>query len=347
MENDKFELVDDTLSKVIIFVCFSFCVLALPILFCYIRRRYHLQLEIKAVHCEQLWLVNYGNHLKNLKIKAMIANFVILILLIEITNNGSILIDRILHQLNDGKQQLWPILNDVRFISKYCFIPMLCMFLNVLWLAYLHCQYKYTIMRWTAYIILRIIAMIILNQLISHFPTSAVGDQIDSSLYRTLLMIFDLVDLLTYIWYSRRFYQHLKGRVIEAKFFKSRREFIENSYVCRHFRIATILVAVPLAIYFLINVFSLFSAYYLFLYYIGIFNDSKQVLYAHILAQWPITSCQLIYRLLFNFNYLYLILVSAYRYWRQKRSLTRVNDRIQPLVRKYQDKIYGRYYKYY
>ena len=343
---NHFRKLDDASLIIVAFVCFTFCVFALVVLFYYAQRRYNLYKEIQGISRDQLWYTSYQNHFKNLKIKAMIANFIIIIILLEIANNGSIFFERIL-QLLDGNRKIWTILNHVRFISKYSFIPMLCMFLNVLWLAYLHSQYKYTIMRWTAYIILRIIALAILYQLISFAATSTFGHDRNWLYSKILLMFFEIFDLFSYLWYSRRFYRHLKSRRLEAKLFMSRRKYLENKYVCRHFKISTIVVAAQLAIYIFINVFPIFYLIYLILCYIGMFNYSQQIYYAHILAQWPITSCQLLYRVLFNFNYLYLIVVSAYRYWRQKRSLTRVNDRIQPLVKKYQQQIYGRCYKYY
>ena len=315
-------------------MCFSFCLLASTLLIYYSRLRYNLRVSIWGFPRQNLWMISYQNHIKNLKIKCTIANFAIIILLVEIANNGSILIETIL-QFSDHCQA-WNILNHVRFISKYSLIPLLCMLLDVLWLAYLHSQYKYTIMRWTAYIILRIVVLNILYQVRIHVANSNIEYVIYWSLNIILLLICELIDLLTYIWYSRRFYRHLKSRELEAKLFMSRREYLENKYVCMHFKIATIFVTISLATYLLPNVFYPFTA---------VFQYNQWVYYDDKLIVWPITSCQLLSRILFNFNYLYLIVVSAYRYWRQKHGLTRVNDRIQPLVRKYQDKIYQRYNK--
>ena len=338
MEVNLFEKVEKVLSINLCIVCFSFCMLAIAVLYYYIRKRYRLYREIRGISREQLWYTCYQCHLKNLKVKSMIANFVIVIIFMEIINNGTIVFDLILQLLN-GKEG-WVLKDHVRFISKYCFIPMLCMFLDVLWLAYLHSQYKYTIMRWTAYIILRIIAINIFYKLfdVSYFPRFALDQEIYRLIDRTLLMVFDLIDFFSYLWYSRRFYKHLKGRELEAKLFKSRKKYYQNKYVCRHFKISTLLVAASLAIYIIPNVFYPFAV---------MFQFNQREHKAQDLVLWPFTSCQLLYRVLFNFNYLYLIVVNAYRYWRQKRSLTRVNDRIQPLVRKYQQQIYGRYYKDY
>ena len=320
--------IDYASSVILVIVCFSFCVLAIAILLFYARKRYLISREIKAISREQLWYQNYQNYEKNLKIKAMIANFVILIVLVEITNNASLLGDRIL-ELHRGSKRIDYIVYYIRFISKYSFIPILCMFLDVLWLVYLHSQYKYTIMRWTAYIILRIIAMGIIYNWVKYDSGSRFEQHLRSSLNRTLLLLFESIDLVVYCLYSRRFYRHLKGRQVEAKLFMSKRKYLENRFVCKHFKITTILVVVPLTVSILIN---LFSPLYFIMHYI---KESRQEYFAHYLVSWPVTTCQLLYRLLFNFNYLYFIVVSAFRYWRQKRSLTRINDKIQPIVRKY------------
>ena len=56
----------------------------------YLSRRFKLYKEIREITVEQLWQPSYKNHLKNLEIKSMIANFIIIILLIEIPNNSAI-----------------------------------------------------------------------------------------------------------------------------------------------------------------------------------------------------------------------------------------------------------------
>ena len=60
-----------------------FCVLALFVLVYYIRRRYKLYKEINRIPQELLIKESYRNHLKNLKLKCIINNFVIIILVIE------------------------------------------------------------------------------------------------------------------------------------------------------------------------------------------------------------------------------------------------------------------------
>ena len=54
-----------------------FCVLALFVLVYYIRRRYKLYKERNRIPQELLIMESYRNHLKNLKIKCIINNFII------------------------------------------------------------------------------------------------------------------------------------------------------------------------------------------------------------------------------------------------------------------------------
>ena len=64
-----------------------FCVLVLFVLVYYIRKRYKLYKEINRIPQEMLIKESYRNHLKNLKIKCIINNFIIVILVIEFIQN--------------------------------------------------------------------------------------------------------------------------------------------------------------------------------------------------------------------------------------------------------------------
>ena len=64
-----------------------FCVLALFVLVYYVRRRYKLYKEINRIPQELLIMESYRNHLKNLKIKCIINNFIIVILVMEFIQN--------------------------------------------------------------------------------------------------------------------------------------------------------------------------------------------------------------------------------------------------------------------
>ena len=154
MNTTKLLTADTYLSLITGSICLIFCLLSTCVLIYYIRRRYMLHVEIKGISRENLWYPNYRNHLKNLKIKAMISNFIIIILLDEFLNNltNTYLEVQFIRDRNSVTES---IMFNLRYITQYCYFPLLCCLLKVLWLAYLHSPYQYTVMRWVAYMVLR------------------------------------------------------------------------------------------------------------------------------------------------------------------------------------------------
>ena len=229
------------------------------------------------------------------------------------------------------------------------------MVMKVLWLAYLHCPYKYTIKRWTAYIVIRIVAVYTLQitYTLQGFFGRSPSENEQFHIYSTvadliffcLQTFFECLDLIMYIFYSKRLYSHLKSRQLEAKLFYDRRKFLENKYICIHFKVATILVCSALTLY-LLSV----MVYYVNQFIFRFFSPSSYHLAIN--SEWDFLSkdlsltftfiCRICYRVLLNLNYLYIFLVILLKYCRQKRNLTHINDRIRPLVRDYQDRYYCR-----
>ena len=348
-----------------IMFCFSFtfCSLASVVLLYYIRRRYLLSLEMKKITPELLWEQNYKNHLKNLKIKAMISNFIIIILLIEIHS----IFSQIIFNLNswlilfNAKWSISPlfyIINSwMSCFSIQCYVIVLCLFLKVLLLAYLNLPYKYTIMRWTAYILLRGIFSLILVQGWIFINQSAIGSaqwetkipdihiilSIRKSLNFAIESLFAVVDFITYIIYSRRFYQHLKSRELEARFIMDREDYIERRYVRIHFKIATILVAIA----FFFHTLSVLNSNVCGIHFDissinhAFFDSPVWISYLH----FPNYICGVFFRFILSMDYLYITCIILYKYCRQKRKLTRINDRIRPLVAEYHEGIFSRYYR--
>ena len=140
------------------FFMISFVFFTLIILVYYIRRRYHLHLEIKAITTEQLWFRNFQNHLKNLRIKAMIANFVMIILFVELGTRVCFIIRNrcrmaALFKLNFTCPNFgltYTMYRTMELVTQLSYIPLLCLFVKVLWL-YLHSPYKYSVMKWLGY----------------------------------------------------------------------------------------------------------------------------------------------------------------------------------------------------
>ena len=208
---------------------------------------------MKGIFGEKLWFPNYQNHLKNLKIKSMISIFVIIIIFVEIINNGVIVVQ----VMPPSQWFIKTLVIILRNISQLCYIPLLCCLLKVLWLTYLHSPYKYTIMRWAAYIVLRTVSVncfYLFDKFLPFFGIIEEDSMIYAFFYVNIFTLCTTVDLITYLLYSRRFYLHLKNRELEAKLFMDRDKYIENKYLRIHFKVATILVVIALFIFNLMNI---------------------------------------------------------------------------------------------
>ena len=234
----------------------SFCFFSLIILVYYIRRRYHLYLEMKTITAEQLWFLSFQNHLKNLRIKAMIANFVMIILLVEIgTRVCFIIIDRCflikvlkLYLPCSSGGALHYIDFTLEVISQESYFPLLCLFVKVLWLVYLRSSYRYSVMKWVGYVVMKITAFYVnlyIGPIISHMVYS---DSIETNvvfgvsyLEQSCCILFEYI---YYLIYSRRFYLLLKGIELENKLSLDRKKYLESKFLRVHFKVCTILVAV-------------------------------------------------------------------------------------------------------
>ena len=332
---------DDYIAMAIIINCFVLTMLTVAILFYYIRRRYLLSKEIKGISSEKLMCPNFQNHLKNLKTKVMISNFIIIIVFVEFVNSNVRILQDLNFILTHHSHQF---INSVSIISHLCHIPLLYLFMKVLWLAYLHSTYKYTIMRWAAYIVLRtiLLAFVYLAVLVNPFKCD---ESIILFFYDLIFVIYEIIDIFTYLLYSRRFYQHLKARELEAKFFKDKNEYLENKFIRIHFKVATILVAIALLVYnisfiiavgctvinYVLMTFSLeeLKTWYLIQLFVDVFIAGV---------------CQIAFRFLLSLNYIYVMCIILYKYCKQKHNLKRVNDKIRPLVTNYHENIYFRQY---
>ena len=77
-----------------------FTLLALFVLVYYIRRRYKLYKEINRIPQELMVKESYRNHLKNLKVKCIINNFIIVIVIMEIILNLGMVFMVVLYVIN-------------------------------------------------------------------------------------------------------------------------------------------------------------------------------------------------------------------------------------------------------
>ena len=129
------------------------------------KRRYLLYQDIQRFPSHLLIFQSYQNHLKNLKIKVLISNFVLLIIFLELINNisydvGSFL--QLLRQFISFKNKYVHRAMVINCSLKMTFVPLLTLFMVILWLVYRKYEYHYTLRRWVWYVILRFISIFVL-----------------------------------------------------------------------------------------------------------------------------------------------------------------------------------------
>ena len=332
------------------FFMISFIFFTLIILVYYIRRRYHLHLEIKAITTEQLWFRNFQNHLKNLRIKAMITNFVMIILFVELGMRVCYIIkDRCsiasLFKLNFTCPHfglVYTMYSPLEIVTRSSYIPLLCLFVKVLWLVYLHSPYKYSVIKWVGYIVMKIIAVQtytyippIIGEMYGYTENGTEKHEIAFILYplEWFCMVFEYV---YYLLYSRRFYLLLKGIELENKLSLDRKKYLESKFVRVHFKVCTILVAIT----FLFRIVSCMPPFRFFAieYLLELFTNRPELIDG-IGRSFAGGFFLLFYRIVSNLNYLYMFIVISLQYYK-KRNNRNINDRIRPIVRAYQDKIF-------
>ena len=334
-----------------------FCVLALFVLVYYIRRRYKLYKEIKRIPRNLLILEEYKNYLKNLKLKCIINNFIIVILLIEIALNVLQFIIYFPARIIDFLKEC-PLYLELKFYPsllflpiRYSVVPVLSMMMAFLWLAYRKYEYKYTIISWTWYIVIRALVLFIIqcSKLTNLIPLDYLIIYICFTLI--LYVILSIIDFIQFVYYARRFYLHLKSREKEIRlFYFDKKAYLDSKYIRIHFKIATILVGIALFFYTL----AIFDIIFDTLYNIPFYSFSTPgyhqwynilIISNHFIFY--ITGLSyLISEVLFMLNYLYVFIVVAYKSYRDKKRLESINDYIRPIVKKYHDRYYNRYTNY-
>ena len=335
-----------------------FCVLALFVLVYYIRRRYKLYKEINRIPQELLIMESYRNHLKNLKIKCIINNLIIVILVMEfIQNFGQIftyspfVIAYFVKEFN-----IFHFLMELQNYSTqftipiyYSFVPLLTMMMDFLWLAYRKYEYKYTIIRWTWYIAIRISVVFLLEYCVVFNSISADYETIYSDFVSIIYSIFSIIDYIQFVYYARKFYFHLKSREKEIRlFYFDKKAYLDSKYLRIHFKIATILVSTALFFFTFANTAGLFVILYNITYYIAIPQQLHDIIITifDICIYFITNPSGSISQVLFIFNYLYIFIVVVYKAYRDGQKLKNINDYIKPIMKQYHDNYYNRYTNY-
>ena len=145
----------------------------------------------------------------------------------------------------------------------YSLVPVLTMMMDFLWLAYRKYEYKYTIIRWTWYIVIRIMIVFLLEYAVVFVSISADYQTICSNFVIVIFSIFSIIDYIQFVYYARKFYLHLKSREKEIQlFYFDKKAYLDSKYLRIHFKIATILVGIALFFFTLANSSGLFNILY-------------------------------------------------------------------------------------
>ena len=336
-----------------------FCLLVLFVLVYYIRRRYKLYKEIIRIPQELLIKESYRNHLKNLKIMCIINNFIIVILIMEFIQYFSKTFTIILYFLFYLVKV--PIINFDSFgeFQKYSslfyvsmrslFVPVLSMLMDFLWLAYRKYEYKYTIIRWIWYTVIRALFLFLLPFSLNSNFISLGYHSIYIDLVHLIFGILPIIDFIQFVYYARKFYLHLKSREKEIRlFYFDRKAYLDSKYLRIHFKIATILVGIAFFFSTLSSSVNVFIIPYDLSYYTNISQQLQHIMlivyenYVDFIDYF----FSLISQVLFIFNYLYIFIVVVYKSYRDGQKLKNINDYIKPIMKQYHDNYYNRYTNY-
>ena len=355
MDTQSIKTLNAVIVLIISILCLIFCVLALFVLVYYIRRRYKLYKERNRIPQELLIKESYRNHLKNLKIKCNINKFIIVILVIEILQNLSqfiynfpLMISYIVKDSNFSSFKEVEKYSKLVYIpTYYSFVPVLTMMMDFLWLVYRKYEYKYTMIRWTWYIVLRALVLLIFQYLIPFFLDYQF---IYSFLTCAIFGILPIIDFIQYMYYARKFYLHLKSREKEIRlFYFDKKAYLDSKYLRVHFEIATILVGIAL---FLLSLAKVESILFNFLLnsirdYLHIPQKLHEIISNAIDIMGFFGNLTfIISQVLFIFNYLYIFIIVAYKSYRDGQKLKNINDYIKPIMKQYHDNYYNRYTNY-
>ena len=354
MDTQTINTVNAVISLIFLILALIFCVLVLFVLVYYIRRRYKLYKEINRIPQELLIMESYRNHLKNLKIKCSINNFIIVILVTEFilnlyvfNHNFSIVIGYFVKDFNFGSFMEVEKYSYLVYISiLYSLVSVLSMMMDFLWLVYRKYEYKYSMIRWTWYIAIRTLVLLLFQYPI---PLSLDYQIINSFLTYAIFTIYPIIDLIQYMYYARKFYLHLKGKEKEIRlFYFDKSAYLDSKYLRIHFKIATILVGNALFFATLSNSIVTLSVIFLIPDHYMVIplqlyeNLSNIYYYFGIIANFSYSISQV----LFIFNYLYIFIVVVYKSYSDGQKLKNINDYIKPIMKQYHDNYYNRYTNY-
>ena len=219
--------------------------------------------------------------------------------------------------------------------------------MDFLWWAYRKYEYKYTIIRWTWYIVIRALVLFLVQ-----YSYSFILIPVD---YRNLydhLCIFQygivpIIDFIQFVYYARKFYLHLKSREKEIRlFYFDKKAYLDSKYLRIHFKIATILLGIALFFFTLTSSINLFVIFHYISCYIPKQLNHFFLIVYNIYTDFFARISFLIFQVLFILNYLYIFIVVVYKSYRDGQKLKNINNYIKPIMKQYHETYYNRYTNY-
>ena len=200
---------DVTLMSIALLFCFN----TLVVLVYFIRRRVRLSFEIRRIPAYQLVRQEYKNYFMNLRTTIKITNLIILILILEIIENLFVTLTTLeyVSQILLGVNYIFGFYvyaNKLLGVIRLMYVPLLSLVMNFLWLVYRNYEYKYTMIRWTVYIVVRGLVAGISIQSIIYMSNEY--RLLAYMMLSVILISFFAFDFIQYVYYSKRFYSHLK-----------------------------------------------------------------------------------------------------------------------------------------
>ena len=339
-------------ESAIIFIIPAIIEIVTFIVFCdLVRKRYRLYRDIRCIPSDLLYFETYQNYLKNIRIKSMIHNFIIIILYLELVNNTNYVIISLLNILWTNYRTLEKTLLDpenklinFNYCLRMAFVPLLSLLMNILWVVYRKYQYRCTIIRWTVYIVMRVVCLYMFS-----LSLTRSYDYLAFLFVRGIVFTFlHVLDFIQFIYYSRKFYRHLKSKETEIRlFYFDQKAYFDIKFLRIHFKIATILVVI--ALFFFTVGFSL-------QFYVWISSPIIKMIWPdvnHRVFYWMSMISNIhspfivLYKLLFLFNYLYMVFLIVCKSLRDRKKLANINDAIKPIAKKFHHAYYNGLYRSY
>ena len=230
--------------------------------------------------------------------------------------------------------------------TYYSLVPVLTMMMDFLWLVYRKYEYKYTMIRWTWYILIRIPLLFIFQYFT---PFSLAYKIIYSEMANIFYIIFPIIDFIQFLYYARKFYLHLKSREKEIRlFYFDKKAYLDSKYLRIHFKIATILVGIALFFFTFSNSTLALCVIYViqnqFMVIPQQFYEDLSNIYYYF--RFISNLSYFISQIFFILNYLYLFFVVVYKSYRDGQKLKNINDYIKPIMKQYHDNYYNRHTNY-